>query len=876
MTVIPTPLPKPYRRLYKGAIDADSIFASYAELETYASTNPIATEGQACNVIEDGVTTLYVINGDKSLTALISVDSIVPYLETKADLVEGKVPESQLPSYVNYWEDETVPAHSSISIGLNEVIEDVTAENIYFLWSTPSANYCIHIDSNGQLPPSSVKDRIFIPTTKLVNGDYDHLFTYNSIGFILENVEAGECLSDFDLATFSLLDIMEDGVLFINGGVGTYISPIDNKLLRISSIANLQAKIDSKVDKTLSGSIYYEESLLFNDIVWEEDWAKIPTTVQPNTYSIENIKCEVETDKGFVLISPVFVMPSPDLVTDEIFQGIYLRDTGNILSQYNKIERLKLSFELRERADGYIEYGVLSFPKDTPNIILSEGEALHNTAMLGFIETIYPELESDGGSIVQTFLDATVDNTLLSYSSFATYCKLHNADIINISSEAASLQYKMSNPNILLCCPHYKNEAIEFNHDLESDDSFYNGVIMCGSADGSDVSTMSYGRGMEFYEMLSPQSPATATICGKLKKIKNRTNATWQQVRLGARATASQANSWDKYKGFGIIDVEEAIYYIQATYSDESIALGKRYSETIGISDKILYADIENNTPIPKRFVDEKLAYKLDAYKRDLQLGDKVQGGTIVSLNIGSTSGLLASFTDINECPYVDALLYTNVAQEGYKGWRLPTADELELVLTYGNSKSIMLGDANLDGIITQEDYDLLYEGVTLGVTKPTIGAPTEEVLLWEKYKYCDWNNDNVVDIADLVIVDDILSLGYEGTQCFIYPKYWSSIPEDATHATAIKVRELEATYNEETLKWEIEEINPATRETTLKSELCGIRLVREFDILSNINELSDKLNKPILEYADNTAALAGGLTAGMSYHTAGVVKIVI
>ena len=66
MTAIPIPLPKAYRRLFTGAIDADSIFATYAELETYATTNPIATEGQSCVVTEDGIATLYLINEDKS------------------------------------------------------------------------------------------------------------------------------------------------------------------------------------------------------------------------------------------------------------------------------------------------------------------------------------------------------------------------------------------------------------------------------------------------------------------------------------------------------------------------------------------------------------------------------------------------------------------------------------------------------------------------------------------------------------------------------------------------------------------------------------------------------------------------------------------
>jgi len=62
-------------------------------------------------------------------------------------------------------------------------------------------------------------------------------------------------------------------------------------------------------------------------------------------------------------------------------------------------------------------------------------------------------------------------------------------------------------------------------------------------------------------------------IAGKLKVIKMSTNATWPEVRAAARATAKRniTNipeidnvSWDIYRGFGCIQVQDAIDYINA------------------------------------------------------------------------------------------------------------------------------------------------------------------------------------------------------------------------------------------------------------------------------------------------------------------------
>jgi len=67
------------------------------------------------------------------------------------------------------------------------------------------------------------------------------------------------------------------------------------------------------------------------------------------------------------------------------------------------------------------------------------------------------------------------------------------------------------------------------------------------------------------------ESWAVPLIAGKLKVIKMSTNADWSTVRMAARATAKRNHTgiseidnanWDMWRGFGIIQVNEAINYI--------------------------------------------------------------------------------------------------------------------------------------------------------------------------------------------------------------------------------------------------------------------------------------------------------------------------
>lgn len=137
--------------------------------------------------------------------------------------------------------------------------------------------------------------------------------------------------------------------------------------------------------------------------------------------------------------------------------------------------------------------------------------------------------------------------------------------------------------------------------------------------DGTDPLGTSYGFGTEFNEpTLSAdltgqglsdwpgsqehqQSPATAIVAGKLKKIKDETGAPWDIVREAARQTASNAGSYNIYRGFGVINVNAAIAAIPAMLDARSLELAEYFEATSKFPKELKYEDKLDNTPIVKR-----------------------------------------------------------------------------------------------------------------------------------------------------------------------------------------------------------------------------------------------------------------------------------
>lgn len=101
----PISLPKGYQRLGDFPLDASSVFDNFTALQTFAASNGTAYAGQVCAVKDTGL--LYIIRTDMSLSqvgatpGVADVTGLATALAGKADLVSGKIPAEQLPSYVD-------------------------------------------------------------------------------------------------------------------------------------------------------------------------------------------------------------------------------------------------------------------------------------------------------------------------------------------------------------------------------------------------------------------------------------------------------------------------------------------------------------------------------------------------------------------------------------------------------------------------------------------------------------------------------------------------------------------------------------------------------------------------------------------------------
>ena len=111
------------------------------------------------------------------------------------------------------------------------------------------------------------------------------------------------------------------------------------------------------------------------------------------------------------------------------------------------------------------------------------------------------------------------------------------------------------------------------------------------------------------------QSAACAIIAAKFRQIQDRTDANWQICREAARATASNstfttvgdkkvwATNWDMYRGFGIIDVNSAVEYIEQNYINNDDYKSSVVAAMPTINPFISADDLEEDNYISKKML---------------------------------------------------------------------------------------------------------------------------------------------------------------------------------------------------------------------------------------------------------------------------------
>lgn len=102
--------------------------------------------------------------------------------------------------------------------------------------------------------------------------------------------------------------------------------------------------------------------------------------------------------------------------------------------------------------------------------------------------------------------------------------------------------------------------------------------VTCGA--GTTQNDTAYGNGLEFWdENNGGSSGAAGIVAGKLLKIKHSRGGSWWDARYSARATASNGGTWDKFNGYGKINVAAAIAYAGSIpadpYANSNVELGQ-------------------------------------------------------------------------------------------------------------------------------------------------------------------------------------------------------------------------------------------------------------------------------------------------------------
>jgi hypothetical protein len=108
--------------------------------------------------------------------------------------------------------------------------------------------------------------------------------------------------------------------------------------------------------------------------------------------------------------------------------------------------------------------------------------------------------------------------------------------------------------NIQCCMPLGSNDYIE----LLSPASI---PVIITSGAGDTQNRTAYGNGLEFWDVADTSSESCCVVAGKIYKIQRSLNCSWWEARYRARMTASNNGVWDKFNGYGKINVNSAISY---------------------------------------------------------------------------------------------------------------------------------------------------------------------------------------------------------------------------------------------------------------------------------------------------------------------------
>jgi len=460
--------------------------------------------------------------------------------------------------------------------------------------------------------------------------------------------------------------------------------------------------------------------LIKQEINWNSGFIMIPYSGLLNTNKeVTDVSLSINSVSGTKDLDPIINYPSSDTWNGVPFSGFYIKDAQGLLREDNDFDIVYLSYNIIDsigvRYDGKKQVLGDGFISDH-----DLGDTNHSTYTAHtWWDAVYPEYK---GIRIQSELDPLTGYGMLNANFKANYAAIKGCDLylkpfvgVGISEEQGS------NANILTVCSHFENVRNRHNNGFVDDsftgstynpDYFFDNVIQVSACNpGTTLEqaptgwTSSFGYGVEFYEELQEQSPTTATVGAKLKKIQVLTGANWSLVRLSARKTASLTTvvdgvytyNWNMYMGFGIINTNAAIQYIKDNYSentDYKNMLADDLEGSHGLSHFLTYDDLLPNSPVAKRMLDDNLS-NIDF------LNFPVINPTIISglsLTTGSTYEIISADNIIGFKKIDGSVVYSDSINQStsVKGNVMLSVPKATTTFNLGGTNSVFSGVLNL------------------------------------------------------------------------------------------------------------------------------------------------------------------------------------
>lgn len=349
-------------------------------------------------------------------------------------------------------------------------------------------------------------------------------------------------------------------------------------------------------------------------------------------------------------------------VSDSVNETVtpYLRLLNAPIESNSLLLNKKLNFEFDFEYNSLLTYEpvIKNFIANGDGLIINDYNLSHSNRIKNWVqEYINNNLTGTPPTIIgYENLDVSTKVGQDTYRLDVMY--RNNSDLACSATSVSYNSFKKNDQdkNIFKIIALGSNLSIRLNRTTAEDD-FLEDVVMVTSReetdnDGTDPEGTSYGFGVEFNEptriadltaiSLTPdidthqQTPATAIVTAKFKWLRNETGAPWGLIREACRATASNAGSYNIYRGFGKIDTAAAKTYIETNINTwtgvNTTELAEYYDAISPYNTDVPFSEKTDKTPAIKKDLVEELSTLNDNLQSLINGKVSKSGDTITGL----------------------------------------------------------------------------------------------------------------------------------------------------------------------------------------------------------------------------------------------------